>query len=77
VEQEPLAITIPDAAKRLSVSERTIRRLIERGELRAVRVGRVWRVPMEALRDYLSETKGHEPHGSPRAQQRSAHAGEP
>jgi excisionase family DNA binding protein len=67
VEQEPLAITIPDAAKRLSVSERTIRRLIERGELRAVRVGRVWRVPMEALRDYLSGSQVHQSQDSPRA----------
>lgn len=40
----PRLLTRPQAADRLAVSVRTIARLIERGELPAVRVGRAVRV---------------------------------
>ena len=52
--QQPLAVTIHDAARMLSYNERTIRRLIERGELAAVGRGRLRRVPVSSLLDYLS-----------------------
>jgi excisionase family DNA binding protein len=48
------AITTADAAQRLHLHLRTVQRLIRRGELRAVRVGRVWRVPLAALDEYLA-----------------------
>lgn len=42
--------TIPDVAERLKVSNKTVRRLIERGELRAERIGpRLIRVDMTQI----------------------------
>jgi excisionase family DNA binding protein len=35
----PLAYSVEDAAKQLSVSSQSVRRLIDRGELKARRVG--------------------------------------
>lgn len=46
-------LTIEQVAKHLVVSVSTVRRLIDSGELRAVRVGRLWRVPKAALEAYL------------------------
>ncbi len=46
---ERLLLTLPEAAKALSVATRTVRRLIERGELPKVKVARCVRVPAEAV----------------------------
>jgi len=46
-------LTIAQVAKHLQVSVATVRRLIDAGELRGVRVGRLWRVPKAALEAYL------------------------
>ena len=50
---EPRTYTIEQAAKVLQVNQRTVNRLLERGELRGVKVGRLWRIPEEALNAYL------------------------
>ncbi|UYN83237.1 MAG: helix-turn-helix domain-containing protein [Microcella sp.] len=43
-------VTIATAAERLSISEKTVRRLISRGELPARRIGaRSIRIPLDAL----------------------------
>ena len=44
LDSPPVALTIPEAARRLAVSPMTIRRLLARGELTRVRVGRSVRV---------------------------------
>ena len=49
----PLAVAIPEAAVLLGVSVRTVRREIDRGNLRAVRIGRVWRIRVAELHAYL------------------------
>jgi excisionase family DNA binding protein len=46
-------LTIAQVAKHLQVSVATVRRLIDAGELRGVRVGRLWRVPKAAVEEYL------------------------
>jgi excisionase family DNA binding protein len=46
-------LSIAQVAERLQVSVATVRRLIERGELPAVRVGRLWRISSNALEAYL------------------------
>ncbi len=48
-------LKIAQAAAELNVSQATIRRLIDRGELRAVYVGRVLRVPSVELSRYVRE----------------------
>ena len=47
-------LTIEQVAKHLVVSVSTVRRLIDAGELRGVRVGRLWRVPRAAVEAYLA-----------------------
>jgi excisionase family DNA binding protein len=46
-------LTLAEAAEALRVSQATVRRLIDAGELRGVRVGRLWRVPKPAVEAYL------------------------
>jgi putative molybdopterin biosynthesis protein len=43
-----------DAAERLAVSRKTVYRLIDRGELRAIHVGRVVRIDPDDLDRYLN-----------------------
>jgi excisionase family DNA binding protein len=48
------ALSVSRLAKRLCVCERTARRIIEAGDLKAHRIGRQWRVFELDLRDYLA-----------------------
>lgn len=50
---EPLLLTIVEAARLLAVGRTTVYELIERGELRAVHIGRACRVPVVAVTDYV------------------------
>jgi excisionase family DNA binding protein len=52
---ERLAIDVPSAAEMLSVSQKTIRRMLRDGRLRAVRVGRRVVVTLESLRRLVGE----------------------
>jgi excisionase family DNA binding protein len=54
---EPRALTIPEAARRLSVSPMTVRRLMERGALARVAIGRSVRVLARSV-DELAERGG-------------------
>lgn len=65
-DREPWLLTLPEAAKALSVATRTVRRLIERGELPKVKVGRCVRVPAEALLAWVDKEVMHA-HNNPRA----------
>ena len=49
---EPLQVTIKEAARLLSYDQRTIRRLIMRGELQAIGHGRLRRIPFRSLHEY-------------------------
>lgn len=57
VEPQPVAMTIQDAARRLAVSPMTIRRLLERGALVRIAVGRSVRVLARSV-DELAERGG-------------------
>lgn len=46
-------LTTLEVSERLQVSPRTVQRLIQRGELKAFRVGRQVRIPELALREML------------------------
>ena len=56
------ALTVDETAKNLDVSSRHIRRLIKRGELPSVKIGRLRRILPKSLEDYLHahETGGME-----------------
>ncbi len=50
---ERLVLSIDEAAARLGLHRQTVRAAIDRGDLRAVRVGRRWLVPIDAVVDLL------------------------
>ena len=54
VYRSPLLLTVPDTARRLRRHEQTIRAMIRRGDLAAVRLGRLVRVLAAAV-DGLSQ----------------------
>jgi excisionase family DNA binding protein len=47
-------LTVTEVAAIMRVSKMTVYRLVHGGELAAVRVGRSFRVPEPAVRDYLA-----------------------
>jgi excisionase family DNA binding protein len=47
-------LTVAEVAGVMRVSKMTVYRMVHSGELAAVRVGRSFRVPAKAVRDYLS-----------------------
>lgn len=49
----PKAYTVDEVAAILKVHPRTVYRMVERGELRGVKVGVLWRIPQEALDAFL------------------------
>ena len=55
--REPLQVTIREAAALLSYDERTVRRLVERGELRAVGRGRLRRIALADIRDWQERNR--------------------
>jgi excisionase family DNA binding protein len=50
---ETQTLSLAEAAFVLGVHRLTLRAAIERGEIRAVRVGRRWLVPRSAIADFL------------------------
>ena len=46
-------LTVKEAAERLKTSRQQIRMMIRNGQLPAVQVGREWRLPVEALEQFL------------------------
>jgi excisionase family DNA binding protein len=57
-DQEPLAYRIRDAARLLSLSERTVWQLIKSGELPARRIGRAILVTRTAIEEFLDSSEG-------------------
>ncbi|MEW6332078.1 MAG: helix-turn-helix domain-containing protein [Pseudomonadota bacterium] len=54
--EERLLWSLEETARQLGdVSTRTVRRLVERGELPAVRVGRLLRIPREGVRAWVDQ----------------------
>lgn len=52
-EQLPVVLTPAEAMDILGVGKNTMYRLLNSGKLRGVRVGRSWRISVEALSTYL------------------------
>jgi excisionase family DNA binding protein len=49
-------LTVAEVAAQMRVSKMTVYRLVHAGELDAIRVGRSFRVPEEAVEQYLSKS---------------------
>lgn len=54
-------LTIHDVAERLNVDERTIRELIRKNELRAIKVGKEWRISEQDLDGYVDGHANFDP----------------
>jgi excisionase family DNA binding protein len=52
--------SITAVAKRLDVSQDTVRRLIARGDIRAIRIGATVRVSSTELEAFVNSRRGHE-----------------
>jgi excisionase family DNA binding protein len=48
-------LTVSEVAETLRVSDMTIYRLISSGEIMAIKVGRSYRIPAEALDEWLAD----------------------
>ena len=51
-------LTITDVSERLKINRSTVWRLLDSGELRGFRIGRVWRVKEEDLAAYIEGLRG-------------------
>ncbi len=56
--------TVLEVAERLRVGNRSVYRLIEDGHLRAVKIGRLVRIPESALNDFLAGDEEAAPVGA-------------
>ncbi|MDR2453615.1 MAG: helix-turn-helix domain-containing protein [Bifidobacteriaceae bacterium] len=61
MESRQAFLTVAEVAETLRVSDMTIYRLIASGELRALKVGRSYRIPAESLQEWLADTSNWEP----------------
>ena len=68
--RSPLLLTVPDTARRLRRHEQTIRAMIRRGDLAAVRLGRLVRVLATAV-EGLSQSRMAPATIQPRSPRRS------
>lgn len=50
-----LALTVEEAARRLSIGRTTMYALIRAGAIQTVPIGRLRRVPVQAISDYLAD----------------------
>jgi excisionase family DNA binding protein len=53
-----LLLTVPEAARLLRISRNLAYELVAKGELPAVRLGRVIRVPRRSLEDWITRNAG-------------------
>ena len=54
----PIMLTVNQVAELLQVEPRTIRRNIERGDVPAKKIGRIWRIPRTFVLQFLQAAEG-------------------
>jgi acetyl-CoA synthetase len=58
---EETLFTIQEVAARLKVTPKTVRQWLQRGQMRGIKAGKLWRIPESALDEFLGrESKGGE-----------------
>ena len=57
--QELQLLTVPDVANMLSVSERTVRNLIARNDLAAIRIGRAVRIEKQSVYHFIQDRRAY------------------
>lgn len=46
-------LTVPDVAQILYIGKNRVYELLDNGDLKGFRIGRVWKIPKEALLEYI------------------------
>lgn len=46
-------MTVPEIAETLYIGKNRVYELLENGTIKGFRIGRVWKIPKEALREYI------------------------
>lgn len=52
-EQLPLVLHVKDLAEYLHICKNTAYALVRSGQIRSIRIGRTYRIPREAIAEYL------------------------
>lgn len=55
-EQYDDVLTVDEACEALKVGHNMLYNLLNSGKLKAYRCGRIWRIPVAALREYIIES---------------------
>lgn len=57
--KEPIKVyTLDEVAQVLQITRRTLYTYVKQGKLKAVKIGREWRVSEDALKDFLARGTG-------------------
>ncbi|WP_240197762.1 helix-turn-helix domain-containing protein [Nonomuraea lactucae] len=59
--EEALLLTVEEAARSLRIGRTQMYQLVTTGAVQSVRIGRLRRVPVESLHDYVSMLRAHCP----------------
>ena len=54
-ENLPLVLHVKELAEILSISQNTAYALVRSGQIRSIRTGRIYRIPKDALIEYLNQ----------------------
>ena len=54
-ENEPIVMQVKDLVPLLLISHNTAYELVRSGQIRSIRIGRSYRIPREAVTEYLSK----------------------
>ncbi len=54
----PDILTVAEIAETLYIGKNRVYELLENGSIKGFRIGRVWKVPKEALREYILSQSG-------------------
>lgn len=54
----PNILTVAEIAETLYIGKNRVYELLENGSIKGFRIGRVWKVPKEALREYILSQSG-------------------
>ena len=57
LESYPLVLSVDEVAEIISITPKTVRKLIKSGEIKGIKVGRLLRVPKYRLVEYLKGGK--------------------
>jgi len=55
--QSLLLLTVPEAARRLSLARSTLYALVLGGEIESIKIGRCRRIPLDALTDWIERKR--------------------